>query len=144
MARQSAASYHGLMFEGQYLKSDKATPDITTKEFVMAALATHTGFEAAPSGGSLGQFASWNSVSQPCRYWPCELLSAFMLRMAARGCSVNESMMLGSRDYAIEKLTHAHTLNDEALRQLAVQMFSYFDDEPTHAVAALVQTTLHH
>jgi hypothetical protein len=117
----------------------------------MAAVALSTGFtgfEAAPAGGYLAQMASWDTsreaVSRTCRYWPCELLSAFMLQMAARGRSVNESMMLGSRDYAIEKLSYAHTLNDQALRELAVRMFSYFDDEPTHAVAALVGTTLHH
>ncbi|MES2414776.1 MAG: hypothetical protein V4614_13300 [Pseudomonadota bacterium] len=100
--------------------------------------ATATGFEAAASGGYLAQLSSWDVVSHPCRYWPCELLSAFMLQMAAKGCSVNESMMLGSHDYAIEKLSHAHTLNDDALRELAVRMFSYFDDEPVHAVAQLV------
>lgn len=110
----------------------------------MAAVATSTGFEAALSGGYLAQVAAWGRVSRSCRYWPCELLSAFMLQMATRGCSVNESMMLGSREYAIEKLSHAHTLNDEALRQLAVQMFSYFDDEPCHAVAHLVGNPLRH
>ena len=83
-------------------------------------------------------------AANPCRYWPCDLLSAFMLEMAAHGHCVNESMMLGSRDYAIEKLNHAHTLGDDELRQLAVRMFSYFDDEPCHAVAQLVGASLHH
>ena len=114
----------------------------------MAASATSTAFEAGPSGGYLARMASWDPSGEadgrPCRYWPCELLPAFMLQMAARGNSVSESMMLGSRDYAIEKLSYAHTLNDEALRELAVRMFSYFDDEPTHAVATLVGTKLHH
>jgi hypothetical protein len=122
-----------------------AASDITTKEFVMAAVATSatsTGFEAAFSGGYSAQLASWNSGARPCRYWPCELLSAFMLQMAARGCSVNESMMLGSHDYAIEKLSYAHTLDDDVLRELAVRMFSYFDDEPCHAASQLVAKTL--
>ena len=110
----------------------------------MAAVATSTGFEAALPGGYLVQGAPWGAVSRPCRYWPCELLSAFMLQMAARGCSVNESMMLGSHDYAIEKLSYAHTLDDDVLRALAVQMFSYFDDEPCHAVTQLVAQTLPH
>ncbi len=106
----------------------------------MAAVAGSNGFEAAAAGGYMAQLESWDPVSSPCRYWPCELLSAFMLHMAARGCSVNESMMLGSHDYALEKLNHAHTLNDDALRELAVKMFSYFDDEPCHAVAAFVKS----
>ncbi len=110
----------------------------------MAAVPAYTGFEAVPSGGYLAQMESWDPVCRPCRYWPCELLSAFMLQMAARGCSVNESMMLGSHDYAIEKLSYAHTLGDDGLRELAVKMFSYFDDEPVHAVAALVGAPLHH
>lgn len=121
-----------------------AAPDITTKEFIMAAVAGSTGFEAAFPGGYSAKPASWDSLARPCRYWPCELLSAFMLQMAARGCSINESMMLGSHDYAIEKLSYAHTLNDDVLRSLAVQMFSYFDDEPCHAVSQLVAETLHH
>ncbi len=113
----------------------------------MAAVATSTGFtgfEAAFPGGYSAQLALSNSVARPCRYWPCELLSAFMLQMAARGCSVNESMMLGSHDYAIEKLSYAHTLNDDVLRSLAVQMFSYFDDEPCHAVSQLVSGAMAH
>lgn len=110
----------------------------------MAAVVTSTGFEAASSGGYLAQLASWDPVARPCRYWPCELLSAFMLQMAAKGQSVNESMMLGSHDYAIEKLSYAHTLNDDVLRELAVQMFSYFDDEPCHAVSQLVSGSLTH
>ncbi|MBI2726956.1 MAG: hypothetical protein HYX42_11990 [Polaromonas sp.] len=110
----------------------------------MAAVAGSIGFAAAFSGGYSAQLASPDSVARPCRYWPCELLSAFMLQMAARGCSVNESMMLGSHDYAIEKLSYAHTLDDDVLRSLAVRMFSYFDDEPCHAVTQLVHASLTH
>ena len=107
----------------------------------MTAVATSSGFDGAAAAALFSQ-AHWPDSSEaaqrPCRYWPCELLSAFMLHMAAQGCCVNESMMLGSRDYAIEKLTHAHTLNDAALREIAVRMFSYFDDKPVHAVQMLV------
>ncbi len=110
----------------------------------MAAVAGSTGFEAVFPGGYSAQLASWDSAARRCRYWPCELLSAFMLQMAARGCSVNESMMLGSHDYAIEKLSHAHTLNDDVLRELAVRMFSYFDDEPCHAAAQFVHASMTH
>lgn len=105
----------------------------------MTAVATSPAFEriaASPHGAQAGSWALLNA--NPCRYWPCDLLSAFMLQMAAQGCSVNESMMLGSRDYAIEKLSHAHTLDDAKLRELAVRMFAYFDDEPVHAVSVLV------
>ncbi len=101
----------------------------------MAATATPPGFSFSFAEGSL---------AQPCRYWPCELLSAFMLQMAAKGQCVNESMMLGSRAYAVDKLAHAQTLNDDGLRELAVRMGTYFDDEPCHAVAALVAASQHH
>ncbi|RYX93526.1 MAG: hypothetical protein EOO28_18160 [Comamonadaceae bacterium] len=74
-----------------------------------------------------------------CRYWPSDLLAAFTLQMAARGHSVNTSMMLGSREYAMEKLTQAHLLNDKQLGELSARMFEYFDDEPCHAVLALVE-----
>lgn len=107
----------------------------------MAAVATSSGFDGAAAAAWFGH-TPWQdgheAAHRPCRYWPCELLSAFMLHMAAQGCCVNESMMLGSREYAIEKLTHAHTLNDDGLREIAVRMFSYFDDEPVHAVQMLV------
>jgi hypothetical protein len=77
-------------------------------------------------------------------YWPADLLDDFIFRMAATGQCVSSSMMLGSREYAIEKLSGAHTLDDDGLRQLAVQMFAYFDDEPCHAVAQLVSRPLTH
>lgn len=83
-------------------------------------------------------------LSQPAHYWPAELLAEFTLLMAAKGQCVNSSMMLGSREYAIDKLSSAHALDDDGLRVLAVQMFSYFDDEPCHAVAQLVSQPLTH
>lgn len=101
----------------------------------MAATETSTGFSSTAVEGSL---------AHSCRYWPCELLSAFMLQMAAKGQCVNESMMLGSRAYAVGTLAHAQTLNDDGLRELAVRMGTYFDDEPCHAVAALVAASQHH
>jgi hypothetical protein len=61
-----------------------------------------------------------------------------MLQMAANGQSVIEAMMLGSREYAIEKLELAKASSDETLRELSLQMIGYFDDEPCHAVAVLV------
>ena len=81
------------------------------------------------------------------RYWPCDLLSAFTLQMAAKGHSVNTAMMLGSRDYAMQKLTQARSLGDRPLSELSARMVGYFDDEPCHAVMALVKSprpVVHH
>ena len=83
-------------------------------------------------------------LSQLAHYWPAESLAEFTLLMAAKGHCVNSFMMLGSREYAIDKLSCAHALDDDGLRVLAVQMFSYFDDEPCHAVAQLVSQPLTH
>jgi hypothetical protein len=111
----------------------------------MTAVAASPAFERTAAGSCGAPAGAWEfAVASPCRYWPCDLLSAFMLQMAAQGCSVNESMMLGSRDYAMEKLSHAHTLDDAVLRELAVRMFTYFDDEPVHAVSVLVDVPWAH
>ncbi len=111
----------------------------------MTAVATSSAFDRLAASAYGAQGISWEpAADHACRYWPCDLLKAFMLHMATQGCCVNESMMLGSRDYAIEKLSHAHTLDDARLRELAVQMFSYFDDEPVHAVSVLLTRSLHH
>lgn len=92
-------------------------------------------FSSSPGPDALN---SLNSLGH-CRYWPCELLSAFTLQMAAKGHAVNTSMMLGSREYAMEKLTQAHLLNDKKLGELSALMFEYFDDEPCHAAVALIE-----
>ena len=81
---------------------------------------------------------------QSAHYWPADLLADFTFRMAAKGQCINSSMMLGSREYAIDKLSSAHTLDDDDLRVLVVQMFSYFDDEPCHAVEQLVRQPMTH
>ena len=83
-------------------------------------------------------------LPQLVHYWPADFLAEFTFRMAAKGQCVSSSMMLGSREYAIDKLSSAHTLDDDGLRMLAVQMFSYFDDEPCHAVAQLMRQPLTH
>jgi hypothetical protein len=112
----------------------------------MAAIETSSDFPSAPAAadGFAAQWDEWSPVAHPCRYWPCELLSAFMMQMAAQGQCVSESMMLGSRQYAMEKITQAHVLNDDTLRDLAVRMVAYFDDEPCHAVATLFAASLQH
>lgn len=62
------------------------------------------------------------------RYCPTELLGTFTLLMAGQGRCVSADMMLGDREYAMWQLARAHTLSDDALRAVAVRLFSYFDD----------------
>lgn len=62
------------------------------------------------------------------RYCPTELLGTFTLLMAGQGRCVSSAMMLGDREYAMWQLARAHTMNDDALRAVAVRLFSYFDD----------------
>lgn len=118
------------------------------KEFNMTALAFSG--PSSPVAAFGADYALHRNVqemspaSQHPHYWPCDMLRAFTLQMAASGQCVNISMMLGSREYAIEKLNCAHTLGDDKLRELAVTMFSYFDDEPCHAVAQFVASGLRH
>lgn len=59
-------------------------------------------------------------------YWPAETLNIFMLRMAAAGHCVNAAMMLGDRGYAVQQLTVALALQDQALRDLASELRGYF------------------
>jgi len=59
-------------------------------------------------------------------YWPCDLLNAFVLKMAAHGCCVNMSMMLGHRAYALEQLALARSVHDGDLHQLATPLLAYF------------------
>lgn len=63
----------------------------------------------------------------PATYWPCELLNAFALKMAASGHCVNMSMMLGHRPYALEQLALARGAADGELHHLAAQLQAYFD-----------------
>ena len=59
-------------------------------------------------------------------YWPCELLHAFTLEMAARGVCVHEAMMLGDARYARQKLSQASALQDPAVDRLVCNMSDYF------------------
>ena len=59
-------------------------------------------------------------------YWPCELLHAFTLEMAARGICVHEAMMLGDADYARQKLSEACALQDPTVDRLVLKMSDYF------------------
>lgn len=62
----------------------------------------------------------------PAAYWPMGLVEAFALRMAGHGHSVSVSMMIGDRGYALDQLEHAHTLADERLHRLAMELFSHY------------------
>ena len=70
------------------------------------------------------------------RYCPTRLLSAFALLMAGHGRSINTTMMLGDREYAMWQLARAHTLGDAELREVAARLFASFDEEREPAPAA--------
>lgn len=71
------------------------------------------------------------------RYWPTELLGTFTLLMASHGRCVSSAMMLGDREYALWQLARAHTMDDDKLREVAVHLFTYFDDPATQARSAV-------
>lgn len=69
-----------------------------------------------------------DALGQPgCHYWPCELLNAFSLQMAAHGICVNASMMLGDAGYAHQKLSQAQALADASVNELVARMRAYFE-----------------
>ncbi len=70
--------------------------------------------------------AKATAPSRQLHYWPCELLHAFTLEMAARGICVHEAMMLGDADYARQKLSQASALQDPTVDQLVLNMLDYF------------------
>ena len=59
-------------------------------------------------------------------YWPCEVLDAFILQMAARGHCVNTAMMLGHPPYALEQLALARSHRDAELDALVARLGGYF------------------
>jgi len=91
------------------------------------AAATATGTEYAGTEYGDAHEASGAPYGAP-RYWPTELLATFTLLMAGHGRCVSSAMMLGDREYALWQLARAHTMDDDRLREVAVQLFSYFDD----------------
>jgi hypothetical protein len=82
----------------------------------------------------------WRVADNQGHYWPCELLHAFTLQMAARGLCVSTDMMLGDHVYAREQLAIAHSCGDGRLRDLAVQLFSFFEARDR----ALAAGSVHH
>jgi hypothetical protein len=58
-------------------------------------------------------------------------LEAFKMRMAGHGFSVSGTLMNYDRTYALEQLRQAHTLADNHLRELAVELFRHFEKQPS-------------
>lgn len=69
--------------------------------------------------------------------WPAQLLQSFCLRMSSKGMCVSQAMMLCDRQYAMEQLAHAHNLDDEVLRGMAVELFRH--DESRQCAAGGIQ-----
>lgn len=66
----------------------------------------------------------------PAAYWPMGLVAAFALRMSGHGHSISVSMMIGDRRYALDQLEHAHTLADDLLHSLSMELFRHYDRLP--------------
>lgn len=78
-----------------------------------------------------------DELSDDKRYCPTKLLATFALLMSGHGRSVNTSMMLGDREYAMWQLARAHTMADPELREVAARLFAYFDDANAPVPAGL-------
>jgi predicted RNA polymerase sigma factor len=59
--------------------------------------------------------------------WPVELLDTFCRRMASHGMCVSRTLMQNDRRYGLDQLAQAHTMADDALRLMAVQLFRCFE-----------------
>ena len=59
--------------------------------------------------------------------WPHDLLEAFCLRMSSQGMCVSRALMMCDRRYALQQLVHAHSLADDTLRLMAVQLFRRYE-----------------
>ena len=60
-------------------------------------------------------------------YWPSPVIQDFTIRMAGHGFSVSGTMMNQDRGYALEQLGQAHTLADDRLREMAMELFRQFE-----------------
>lgn len=57
---------------------------------------------------------------------PQKLLELFVALMHSQSWHVNTAQMLYDREYGCEQLALAHTSTNEALRELAVQLFKHY------------------
>jgi hypothetical protein len=99
------------------------------------------GYAAEDWASAHGASPSTSNASHACaaHYWPCELLNAFILKMAATGHCVNAAMMLGHRPYALEQLAVARAVQDERLNALALRLRTYFDAAAPHGCAVVAE-----
>lgn len=110
------------------------------------SITVHPSFEPAGSPDPARLLAQGDArweQAQPPRWrerklampWPQDLLVAFSLRMGSHGMSISRALMLCDRRYALQQLVHAHSLDDEALHVLAVQLFRHFEARRSGLVA---------
>jgi hypothetical protein len=62
--------------------------------------------------------------------WPLDLLENFSLSMAKHGMSISRALMMCDRSYAVQQLTHAQTMDDPCLCDMAVQLFTHYEARP--------------
>lgn len=62
--------------------------------------------------------------------WPVDLLESFSLRMARHGMSISRGLMTCDRRYAVAQLTHAKSIEDPSLCDLASQLFAHYEARP--------------
>jgi len=80
---------------------------------------------AKPSSSVLASTSRWRASGQ-AEPWPDALLENFCLRMSSQGMCVSRAMMACDRRYALEQISHAHNMADDALRAMAVELFRHF------------------
>lgn len=72
------------------------------------------------------------------QHWPWSALQAFTMRMASHGFSVSSTLMTCDRRYALDQLQQAHTLADDPLREMAVELFRHFERSQKGLAAAVL------
>ena len=62
--------------------------------------------------------------------WPLDLLENFSLRMAGHGMCISRALMMCDRSYAVQQLTHAQSMEDPCLHDMAKQLFTHYEARP--------------
>ncbi|MBD9393211.1 hypothetical protein [Acidovorax sp. ACV01] len=117
---------------------------LTFAAMTAPAKARGAAFPLHAPGEATGDPASAHGALHPAamshaHYWPCELLNAFILKMAATGHCVNTAMMLGHRPYALEQLAVARAVQDDSLNALALRLQAYFDAAAPQGCAVVAE-----
>jgi hypothetical protein len=81
-------------------------------------------FAAGTQTGRAVHIAERAANDEPAT-WPSETLEAFLLLMSGHGHSVSGTLMRFDRQYAMDQLSHAHTLADVELRELSMALFRH-------------------